>query len=467
MATIFGTPLAEKLFGTAGNDFLYGLAGDDTVFGFDGHDVIFGGAGDDYLLGMAGDDVLFGEDGDDHLHGHDGNDYLSGGDGNDNLSGGDGTDFLTGGGGHDDLGGGDGDDTLDGGSGRDFLNGGAGADQMDGGAGTYDWASYQGAASGVVVSLFTGAGYSGDAAGDTLTGIEHLEGSDYDDWLDGDNGLNILEGEGGNDYLTGRGGNDHLGGGNGDDTLDGGAGDDVLRPGRGADVVDGGSGNDVVMFNYDTYPATLIIDLEFGRSFWVNPYNGVVRDETQILNVENAHGSWGDDIMNGNSGDNRLVGDAGDDIILGAEGDDSLRPGTGKDDVFGDDGDDRLTVAFFEFGDSNRLTGGDGADTFEFNFFAPNTEQGRVGEILDFDRDEDDRIELQYVAGDGFEDELIPVGADEFDATGHAQFRIEAPGGEESPYIIEIDGDGDGSVDWEIAVHVAPGQELTFDDISF
>ena len=78
---------------------------------------------------------------------------LAGGDFNDTLSG---------------LGG---DDTLDGGAGADTIIGGAGGDTIDGGIGS-DTASYALSAAGVTVNLGAGTASGGDAAGDTLSGIE-------------------------------------------------------------------------------------------------------------------------------------------------------------------------------------------------------------------------------------------------------------------------------------------------------
>ncbi|MBD0866339.1 MAG: hypothetical protein GDA36_12510, partial [Rhodobacteraceae bacterium] len=68
----------------------------------------------------------------------------------------------------------------------------------------------------------------GDAAGDTLTGIEHLIGSAHGDTLIGDAGSNTLTGGEGNDTLIGGAGADTLNGGAGADTLTGGAGADVF-----------------------------------------------------------------------------------------------------------------------------------------------------------------------------------------------------------------------------------------------
>ncbi len=155
--------------------------------------------------------------------------------GNDVLYGGDGDDFLYGGDGDDSLSGDAGNDKLYGGTGNDTLIGGAGADLLDGGAGT-DLASYAASTAGVSVNLTTGLGAGGDAAGDTLTGIENVTGSAFDDTLTGDSGANVLDGGAGNDLLDGGAGNDSLYGGAGNDTLIGGAGSDVLDGGAGTDL---------------------------------------------------------------------------------------------------------------------------------------------------------------------------------------------------------------------------------------
>jgi len=107
----------------------------------------------------------------------------------------------------------------------DVLIGGAGADSLDGGAGT-DTAVYSDSTAGVTVNLATGTGTGGDAEGDTLTSIENITGSDYDDNLTGDANANVLDG------------------GLGDDTLLGGDGSDtfVFWEGHGADNVQGGQG---------------------------------------------------------------------------------------------------------------------------------------------------------------------------------------------------------------------------------
>ncbi|WP_287436183.1 M10 family metallopeptidase C-terminal domain-containing protein [Maritimibacter sp.] len=101
----------------------------------------------------------------------------------------------------------------------------------------------------MTISLAAGSASGGDATGDTLTGIEHLTGSDHADTLRGDSGANTLNGRGGADILFGFEGNDRLIGGDGDDTLLNGAeGRDVLIGGGGRDFMIGGADADRFVF---------------------------------------------------------------------------------------------------------------------------------------------------------------------------------------------------------------------------
>src|SRR5581483_7270970 len=81
------------------------------------------------------------------------------------------------------------DNTIVGNGANNTLAGLGGADHLDGGGGM-DTATYAASASAVNVSLTSGTGAGGDAEGDTLTAIENLTGSSFNDTLEGDVGNN-------------------------------------------------------------------------------------------------------------------------------------------------------------------------------------------------------------------------------------------------------------------------------------
>ncbi|WP_069306024.1 calcium-binding protein [Methylobrevis pamukkalensis] len=251
----------DSLLGGGGNDIFEAGGGKDVLDGRAGDDVLDGGVGNDTLSGGSDDDVLDGGLGTDKLGGGAGNDVLKGGSGGDVLDGGEdrdlvsyegsaaavivslaaGTasggdadgDVLTGvenlmGSNYSDTFIGDGGvNWLEGAWGDDFLAGGAGADVLRGGVGT-DTADYSGSGAGVFVSLAAGMGAWGDAAGDTLSQIENVIGSNVADTIHGNSARNVLTGKGGKDTLSGLDDGDLLDGGSGNDVLIGGSGGDTF-----------------------------------------------------------------------------------------------------------------------------------------------------------------------------------------------------------------------------------------------
>jgi len=239
-------------------------------------------------------------DGDGHIDasGHDGGVVIAGGSGDETIIG---SHFA---------------DTIHGGAGNDSIEGGGGADTLVGGDGI-DTLSYLHDTSGVTVNLATSTATGGEAAGDVISGFEHVIGGSGNDTLLGDGGDNYLEGGGGNDTLAGGDGNDILVGGIGDDILFGGAGDDELDGGSGNDTLVGGDGNDILV------------------------------------------GGENNDTLFGGAGNDSLFGDAGADRLDGGadtEGD-ALSGGAGADTLYAgkEDGGDT---------DNDTLTGGADADTF-------------------------------------------------------------------------------------------------------
>ncbi|KEO59048.1 Hint domain-containing protein [Thioclava indica] len=240
-------PIADGSDKVDNNDAgLAGSSGDD--------DYIRAGAGNDTVLAGLGNDTVMAGTGNDSVDGGAGNDSISGEDGNDTLIGGAGNDTLDGGPGDDSLDGGTGDDSLMGGAGLDTLHGGAGSDVLSGGAGM-DYADYTDSGAGVNIDLGAGTASGGDAAGDTLSGVDGLYGSAYGDTLVGYDGssndptdgyTNVFYGNAGDDYLDGAGGDDSLYGGADDDTVLGGDGNDLVDGGSGNDSLDGGAGDDTL-----------------------------------------------------------------------------------------------------------------------------------------------------------------------------------------------------------------------------
>ena len=190
-----------------------------------------------FIVGTAERDILNGTSRDESIHGGGGNDSINGGGGNDRLFGGEGNDSLTGGEGDDVVDGGAGDDTIMAGNGNDTFIGGAGSDTLDFRESTLS--------QGIFINL--AANFSG--TGDTISGIENVNGTIFNDMLSGDANNNRLFGSQGDDYLFGLGGNDTLLGGVGEDTLNGGDGDDFLNGGDLSDKLTGGAGADTFVLS--------------------------------------------------------------------------------------------------------------------------------------------------------------------------------------------------------------------------
>jgi serralysin len=294
--------------GTSGNDWI-DIAYKDPVT--NGVDYVYGWAGHDWIFGLGGADVLLGGEGNDHLFG----------------------------GGMDDA-----------------LTGGEGADDLWGAEGI-DTASYISSSAGVTVSLLSGSGSGGDAAGDDLDSIENLDGSFYADTLLGDNQGNVLRGFSDIDTLKGYGGADTLWGGigndflyglnegdtlygeNGNDILHGGDSDDTMFGGPGSDTMIGGPGDDVYIVDHagnwivpgdqitetagqgdDTVRTSVSWTLAAGAD--VETLR--IHDVTSTAAINLTGNETGNAVI-GNDGNNVLNGGAGNDFLTGVLGQDSFR----------------------------------------------------------------------------------------------------------------------------------------------
>lgn len=369
--TIQGSEGDDRIFGDAGNDLIFGDDGADTITGDAGDDTISGGNGNDTINGNDGNDLIAGDAGQDIIHGDGGNDAISGGLDNDRIFGDNGNDLIQGDGGDDTIFGGNGDDILSGNDGNDQIAGDAGQDLIHGNLGD---------------DLLTGGDGNdtvyGDEGNDTMQGNggnDQLFGGTGDDLIQGDDGTDRLYGEDGDDTMAGNNGDDLMAGGNGQDTMNGGlgndfingqngddliageAGDDTLYGENGDDKIYGGDGNDYMvggyggdlldggagldMISYYTSNEGVIVQLSSGHN------KGGEAQGDNIANVENLEGSFYDDWLIGDNGNNlisalagndNIDGKAGNDILFGGDGNDYLDGNSDNDWIAGGNGNDQI-----------------------------------------------------------------------------------------------------------------------------
>lgn len=279
-----------------------------------------------------------------------------------------------------------GNDMLNGDKGNDTLSGGAGTNTLDGGDGTADTVSYDFVtkysddfifANGAAIDPATGLAYANDAKGvivdlqaasatgktvydatadattgesllainDTLSAVEYVIGSKYDDTIRGDSGNNKLMGGEGNDTLEGRGGADWL---------DGGAGNDWLIGSTNDYMIDGGDNNDTVDFSSNSNGIEVTLN---------NSANGTIKNigaavaSTIIKNVENVAGTQYKDIMTGDNSNNLLIGGYDHLAVAVTAADDTIIGGAGADTIVGDVMIDSV-IAGDIYAGSDVLTGG-------------------------------------------------------------------------------------------------------------
>ena len=397
----------DIIHGLDGWDYIFAGEGNDLIYGGDDNDRIYGGGGDDFLSGGRGADTLDGDadwgaqgidtalyadsaagvqvslasgDGyggsaegdvlvrienisgssyDDTLTGNGENNELSGGYGDDELEGGGGADTLNGEADNDVLKGGGGADTLNGGGGADTLKGGGGADTLNGGNGN-DTASYADSADGVYVLLYTDEAGDGDAEGDELNGIENVTGSDHEDLVWGDDGVNVLDGMDGSDTLKGWGGADTLDGGDGSDFLEGMNGSDTLRGENGHDYMDGGSGADT-MFGGNGNDIYIVDSQSDTITEAGGQGNDTVRASVSYTLAAGADIETLQTISATDTAAINLTGNASSNNIIGNDGHNVLNGGGGQDDMTGHGGNDTYYVD--SANDSVSESGGEGIDT--------------------------------------------------------------------------------------------------------
>jgi len=360
----------ENLYGGAFDDTLTGDANANRLDGGAGADTLSGGAGADTLVGAAGADAMSGGDGSDSYYVDDPGDLVAE------------TNTVLASGGNDTvysylaaytltnyvenlqiLATGAANGT--GNSLNNSLYAGAGDNLLDGGSGT-DTLFYTYAASAVSVSLaIGGAQATGGSGTDTLTSIENLYGSAFNDTLTGDINANTIDGSAGADTMIGGGGSDIYYVDNVGDTVTeaspdlatggidsvyttlpaytlpsnveklrilasdpangtGNGLDNSLYAGAGANVLDGGDGTDTLSYLYATGAVSVSLNV-------LDPQLTGASGTDTLISIENLYGGPFDDTLTGDANANRLDGGAGADTLLGGAGADTLVGGSGYD----------------------------------------------------------------------------------------------------------------------------------------
>ncbi|MGO1074130.1 beta strand repeat-containing protein [Inquilinus sp. CA228] len=330
---VVGAAANDTLIGSAAANSLSGGAGNDAFAGYGGADAFDGGAGIDivYFDAAAGAVQVNLATGTGTGSDAQGDTFI----GIENVYGSNFNDTLSGDGGA---------NVIDGGEGNDVLEGLVGADALDGGDGI-DTVYYDGSTVGVQVNLATGTGTGGDAEGDTLSGIENIVGSGFDDVFFASAAANSFQGGAGIDTVTyaqstgtvtvnlGGGAEggwaqgdsllgvenligsvfaDTLRGNGGDNVIDGGGGGDVLEGRGGADTLNGGAGGGDFA-SYSSSAAAVTVDLNTGTGT-----GGDAQGDT-LIDIENVFGSAFDDVFFASAAANGFNGLAGFDRVSYAQ----------------------------------------------------------------------------------------------------------------------------------------------------
>lgn len=156
-----------------------------------------------------------------------------------------------------------------------------------------------------------------------------------------------------NDTLIGRQGNDIVLGEDGNDLL-------IHNNGDGSDFLEGGAGNDTVQINGANGAGDDISIDPNGNRIRVQRNNlGLFTLDIGTTETLDINGQGGNDVMIGEDGRDIIIANDGNDFVSGGEGNDIPISGNGNDVILGGDGNDVLSGG----ADTDFLDGGAGQDS--------------------------------------------------------------------------------------------------------
>ena len=156
-------------------------------------------------------------------------------------------------------------------------------------------------------------------------GNDRLEGGDGVDNIEGGDGDDIITDRGGDDVLKGNDGNDVIHGGNGFNLILGGAGSDFIITGEDVSETFGGTGNDFILgaqMNLPTFGNEGDDWIEIGTSDGAGGDNFDPQEDSDVI---------GHDVFITGGGFDEVDGEGGDDIMVGSDGEDHFGGGGGFD----------------------------------------------------------------------------------------------------------------------------------------
>ncbi len=279
-----------------------------------------------------------------------------------------------------------------------------------------------------IMKPFRIEGRDGDDSIESGSGNDELYGGHGIDTIFGGSGNDRIYGEWGNDLLYGQLGNDTVDGGDGVDVLDESVGGGSSRAGE-QNVLDGGTGNDTLVGCAG--PDTL---------------RGGSEDDT-------ISGEGGDDVIEGGSGDDRAFGGDGNDRIYGGSGNDYLVGNAGDDTLEGEDGNDTVSG---EAG-ADRLLGGAGRDSLQGGSGDDFLDGGAGADFVDGDDGNDEAIGGPDDATDGNDVVSGGAGRDTLRGGWGAPTAATYTAGKESLGNLLSGGDDDDTIDGGSGVDTITG----------